>query len=309
MRVVFMGTPDFAIPILEALIHSGHDIVGVVTQPDRPLGRKQVLTPPPIKVLAEQHQIPVFQPESIRKDYQPIIDWRPDLIITCAYGQIIPKILLDLPPLGAINVHASLLPKYRGGAPIQWAIINGEKETGITLMYMSEKMDAGDIIAQSKIPIEPTDNYGTLHDKLSRLGAELLMEILPQIEAGTNDRIPQDESLATYAWNIKKEDERIVWDKDAQAVVNQIRGLSPVPGAYTCLEEERFKIYEARVMDSTKTAVPGTIVDMVPQGLVVACGKGQILIIEGQLAGRKRQPMENVLRGNHPFAIGKTFES
>lgn len=309
MKIVFMGTPDFSLNVLDALIHSGHEVVGVVTQPDKPVGRKQVLTPPAVKVMAQEHGIPVFQPERIRDDYKQVIDWEPDLIITCAYGQIIPKVLLDFPRFGAINVHASLLPKYRGGAPIQWAIINGEKETGITIMYMAEKMDAGDIISQERIPIEPTDTAGSLHDKLSRLGAKLLMETLPSIEQGTNPSIPQDESQVTYAWNIKKEDERIDWTKDAEGVVDHIRGLNPFPGAYTLIDGQRFKLYQGVVMAQTVCEASGTIVDIATDGVIVATGnKGCIKIIEGQLSGRKRQSLETILNGKHPFIIGKKFE-
>ena len=232
-----------------------------------------------------------------------------DLIITCAYGQIIPKVLLDLPKLGAINVHASLLPKYRGGAPIQWSIINGEEETGITIMYMAEKMDAGDIISQAKIPIEPTDTAGTLHDKLSQLGAKLLMETIPSIEKGTNPSIPQDETQVTYAWNITKEDERIDWTKDAKGVVDHIRGLNPFPGSYTIIDGNRFKLYQAVPLKIQSKEKPGTIIEIENDGLIVATGNEEtIKIIEGQLSGRKRQTLESILNGNHPFEKGKIFE-
>lgn len=308
MRIVFMGTPEFSINVLQSLIDSEYDVVGVVTQPDKPVGRKQVLTPPAIKQLALQYDIPVFQPVDIRQDHEQVIKWQPDIIITCAYGQIIPKVLLDLPPLGAINVHASLLPKYRGGAPIQWSIINGETETGITIMYMAEKMDAGDMIVQAKIPIAQTDNYGTLHDKLSELGAKLLMETLPDIIAGTNKRIPQDESKVSYAWNIKKEDEKLNWQKPSQDIVNHIRGLNPFPGAYTLIDGTRFKIYEATSFDITHQNVPGTIIEITNDAVIVAAGEGAVKIIEGQLAGRKRQFVETILNGKHPFEKGKQFE-
>lgn len=206
MKVVFMGTPDFAVPVLDALVENNYDVQLVVTQPDRPKGRKQELTPPPVKVAAEKHGIPVFQPEKIKQEqeWKVVADIEPDILITAAFGQILPKGLLDVPPFGCINVHASLLPKYRGGAPIHQSIIDGEKETGITIMYMVEKLDAGAMLAQKAIPIEEKDTTGTMHDKLSVLGAELLLETLPEIEAGSIVAVEQDEAEVTYAPNITR---------------------------------------------------------------------------------------------------------
>jgi methionyl-tRNA formyltransferase len=308
MKVVFMGTPEFSLNILQVLIDSEHEVVGVVTQPDKLVGRKQILTPTPVKQLAEEHGIPVFQPIKIRQDYETIVNWQPDLIVTCAYGQIIPKILLDLPQFGAINVHASLLPKYRGGAPIQWAMINGEEKTGITIMYMAEKMDAGDIITQRDVIIEKEDNIGTLHHKLSEVGAQLLEETLPSIFNKTNSRTVQDESLVTYAYNISKEDERIDWNRDGQAVINHMRALDPWPGAYTLIDEMRFKIYRAELLKEKTQKEPGQILRVEHDTLVVATGNGDVVaLLEGQLEGRKRQVMKDVLNGKHPFDANKRF--
>ncbi|RZI00504.1 methionyl-tRNA formyltransferase, partial [Staphylococcus condimenti] len=247
-RIIFMGTPDFSTKVLEMLI-AEEDVIAVVTQPDRPVGRKRVMTPPPVKKVALENGIEVYQPEKISQsdDLQTLIDMEPDLIVTAAFGQILPKSLLDAPKLGAINVHASLLPKYRGGAPIHQAIIDGEKETGVTIMYMAPKLDAGDIISQQAIEIEPNDNVESMHDKLSFLGADLLKKTLPEIINGTNDRIEQDESKATFASNISREDERIDWTQSAQQIYNHIRGLSPWPVAYTKLDDTNMKLYAARI--------------------------------------------------------------
>lgn len=308
MKIVFMGTPEFALNILQALIDSEYEVVGVVTQPDRLVGRKQVLTPPPIKALALTHNIPVFQPEKIKKDYNQIIAWNPDIIITCAYGQILPKELLDFPPFKAINVHASLLPKYRGGAPIHRAIIDGAEKTGISIMYMDEKMDEGDIISQEEIIIEKTDNVGTLHDKLSKLGANLLIKTLPSIFNNTNNRIKQDNSKATYAYNIKPEDEIINWHKNSEQIYNQIRGLNPWPGAYTLLDNKRVKIYEATVVNTDKKGQIGEIIDIDKDGIIIKAGNNtSIKITVVKLEGKRLQSIKEILNGNHPFEIGKIF--
>ena len=228
LKVIFMGTPDFAVPVLQKLIENTQ-VVLVVTQPDKLVGRKQILTPTPIKKVALEYNIPVFQPQKIRSDYDTIVNSNADIVITCAYGQIIPKAILDYPRLGCINVHASLLPKYRGGAPIHWCLINGEEKTGITIMYMAEKMDNGDIISQEEYTISATDNVGTLHEKLSKIGANLLISTLPSIIEGTNKRIKQVESEVTFAYNIKREEEKLDFKKTGKELVNQIRGLNPWP--------------------------------------------------------------------------------
>src|SRR5690625_3258210 len=244
-KVIFMGTHDFAVIILQALIQSSYEVVLVVTQPDRPKGRKRQLTAPPVKEEAIKADIPVFQPENLQTEYEEIISYDADLIITAAYGQLLPKALLDTPKFGCINVHASLLPELRGGAPIHYALLQGMKKTGITIMYMVEKLDAGDIIAQQEIPILETDHVGTLHDTLSIVGAKLLLKTLPAIFEKTNDQIPQEEANATFAPNITREQERIDWKKTNQEVYNQIRGLHPWPVAYSLYEGKRMKIWWA----------------------------------------------------------------
>ncbi|NLG82045.1 MAG: methionyl-tRNA formyltransferase [Bacilli bacterium] len=308
MRIVFMGTPEFAVNVLDALINSPYEVVGVVTQPDKPVGRKQILTPPPVKVLAEKHHLPVFQPVKIKTDYDQILAWQPDIIITCAYGQIIPKVLLDTPPYKAINVHASLLPKYRGGAPIHKAIIDGEEKTGITTMYMSEKMDEGDIIAQREIKILEDDDVESLHDKLSKLGAELLLETLPLIFSNKITPIKQNPEEATYAYNIKPEDEIIKWDKTGKVVYNHIRGLSPFPGAYTILDGKRIKVFKASKIETNKLGLPGEIIEVMKDGIIVKTSDNtSIKLQEVQLEGKTRQNFKDILNGKHPFEIGKRF--
>ena len=248
MKIVFMGTPDFAVPILEGLIDN-YDVVGVVSQPDKPVGRKHILTETPIKKVALKNNIKVFQPINIREDYQEIIDLEPDIIITCAYGQIIPKELLDYPKYKCINVHASLLPKLRGGAPIHKAIIDDYDKTGITIMYMDEKMDSGDIIATEETIINDSDNLESLHDRLSIMGKELLLKTLPSIFNGTNKSIKQDINEVTYAYNIKREEEHIDFSKSSRSIFNLIRGLNPTPGAYTNLNNEVMKVYNSFIKD------------------------------------------------------------
>ncbi len=310
MKIVFMGTPDFSINILQALIDSEYDVVGVVTQPDRYVGRKQILTEPPIKQLANFYQIPVFQPEKIKEDYRVILDWAPDLIITCAYGQIIPKILLENPPFKAINVHASFLPKYRGGAPIHQVIIDGCIKTGVTIMYMDVKMDEGDIIAQQEVMIDKNDNVGTLHEKLSQVGAKLLLATLPSISQRTNQRTKQNHEESSYAPNIKPADELINWDKPGEAIYNQIRGLNPWPGAYSLLDEKRVKIYECEEVVRIHNTTPGEIIRIYQDAVLITSGNETcIKITEVQLEGKKRQTMKEILNGKHPFKLGKIFNS
>ena len=294
-KVVFMGTPDFAVPILEGLIEN-YTVVLVVSQPDRRVGRKQELVNTPTKEVALKNNIPVFQPEKIRNDYQTVLDCDADIIVTCAYGQIIPKEILDAPRLGCINVHGSLLPKYRGGSPIQTAIINGEKETGITVMYMASKMDSGNIIAQRSIPILDTDDNGTMFNKLSVLGSELLLETLPSIFDGTNDRIPQDESLVTFAYNIKKEEEKLDFSKTAREVHNQIRGLYPFPTSYTTLNGEIIKICESRIGEKKSGSV-GEIVSVYEDGIGVMCSDKEVIISRLKPAGKKEMSARDFVNG------------
>lgn len=298
-KVVFMGTPDFAVPPLNALVEDGYLIACVVTQPDRPRGRKQRLTPPPVKVAAQNHGLEVWQPESIRASeaVERLRTFSPDLIVTVAYGQILPKSVLDMPAHGCINVHASLLPKYRGGAPIHWALINGERETGVTLMYMVEALDAGDILTQRRVPITADDTAGSLHDKLSKAGAELLRKSLPSILRGDVTPTPQDDALATYAPNVTRADERIDWTQSAEAIVNRIRGLNPWPVAYTTLNGNIFKIWRAEPVQSQASAPPGTVVRVDERAIHVSAGKGEVRLLEVQPAGKKRMGTDQFLRG------------
>ncbi|ERS93259.1 methionyl-tRNA formyltransferase [Staphylococcus simulans UMC-CNS-990] len=301
-----MGTPDFSTKVLEMLI-AKEDVIAVVTQPDRPVGRKRVMTPPPVKEVALQNGIEVYQPEKISQseDLQTLIDLKPDLIVTAAFGQILPKALLDAPRLGAINVHASLLPKYRGGAPIHQAIIDGEKETGVTIMYMAPKLDAGDIISQQAIDIEANDDVRSMHDKLSFLGADLLAKTLPDIINGTNERIEQNEEEATFASNISREDERIDWSKSAQDIYNHIRGLSPWPVAYTKLDDKNMKLYQAHIIEG-KEGKPGEIIETTKKAIIVGTGSSDaIALTDIQLSGKKRMPTANFLSGYQDDLVGK----
>lgn len=300
MRIVFMGTPDFSVPVLRQLIEDGYEVVGVVTQPDRPKGRKRELTPPPVKVEALKHDLVILQPEKISKqeELEKVFALKPDLIVTAAFGQILPKALLDYPKYGCINVHASLLPKYRGGAPIHQAIIDGEKETGITIMYMVEKLDAGDILTQTKVTIEEHDHVGTLHNKLSAAGAKLLSETIPDLIAGNLKPIKQNDQEATFASNIKREQEKIDWTKDGEDIYNQIRGLHPWPVAYTMLDGKPLKVWWGEKVKSNSKEEPGTIIAIESNGMVVATGnETAIKITDLQPAGKKRMLAESFLRG------------
>ena len=307
MRVVFMGTPEFAATILESLTEK-YDVVLVVTQPDKAVGRKQILVPSEVKKCAELKGIPVFQPKKIKEEYEPVLAAKPDIIITAAFGQFIPKIILDYPKFGCINVHGSLLPKYRGGAPIQKAIINGESETGITIMYMAPKMDAGDIILQRSIPILPTDDNGSMFIKLSILGKELLHEALPLIIAGTNKKIAQDESLATYAYNISHEEQFIDWNNSAQDVFNHIRGLSPNPTALSSINGTIIKVYEAKVVETNLVGKPGEVLSLSKE-LLVACGKDAISILTLQVSGKNKMDVKSFLNGQKIVNVGSVLEN
>lgn len=310
-NIAFMGTPDFAVPILEMLIKEGYQVKLVVTQPDRPKGRKRTLTASPVKEAALKHNLDVFQPENLKKSYEKIFDYEIDLIITAAYGQILPNELLEYPEFGSINVHASLLPELRGGAPIHYSILQGKKETGITIMYMVEKLDAGNIISQKKIPIEQTDHVGDLHDKLSEVGASLLIETLPNIFAKTNNSIEQDESQATFAPNISRELEKINWQEPSETVYNHIRGLHPWPVAYTLYKEERMKIWWANPDNQVyKSAMPGEVIKKDDISFTVVCGDQKaIQITEIQPAGKRKMSVEEFLRGSDDsIEIGAIME-
>lgn len=304
-KIIFMGTPHFAVPILQSLIKAEYEVVLVVTQPDRPVGRKRVLTPSPVKIEAEKQNIPVFQPEKIATDYEPIIEANADIIITAAYGQLLPSEILHHPPFGCINVHASLLPELRGGAPIHYAVIQGKKETGITIMYMTEKLDAGDIISQEKITITEEDDVGSLHDRLAEVGASLLNKTLPSIFNRTNDRVKQDETKATFAPNITREQEKINWELSHGEVYNHVRGLRPWPVAYTLHEGKRMKIWHVEKDPTVYEGVPGEIVAIETDHFTVLCGDERAVKIKTiQLAGKKKMDVAQYLRGN-PDAIQK----
>ena len=294
-KVVFMGTPEFSIPVLEMLIENTN-VVLVVTQPDSYVGRKHELKYTPVKECALKHNIPVFQPEKVREETDEILKYNPDIIITCAYGQIIPSVLLDTPKYKAVNVHASLLPKLRGGSPLHRAIINGYKETGITIMYMAPGMDDGDIITQKSIKIEETDNVGTIHDKLSILGRDLLKETLPNIFSGNITRTKQDESKVTFAYNIKREEEKIDFNKTKEEVFNQIRGMYPFPVAYTTLNNEIIKICSSRI-GSNKKGTPGEIINVYKDGFGVSCSDGEIIITRIKPSGKKEMNASDFING------------
>jgi methionyl-tRNA formyltransferase len=300
-KIVFMGTPDFSVPILQQLINDGYNVIGVVTQPDRPVGRKKVLTPPPVKVEALKHDIPVFQPEKIRQEdeLEKILSLNPDLIVTAAFGQILPNKLLEAPRYGCINVHASLLPELRGGAPIHYAIIQGKLKTGVTIMYMVEKLDAGDILTSIEVPITEEDNVGTLHVKLSAAGAKLLAETLPLLLEGKLTPKPQNNAEATFASNIKREQEKIVWNKTGEEIYNHIRGLNPWPVAFTTMNGQVIKVWRAEKVPGLSGDGPGTIVKLEPDGFTVSTGnETAIKIIELQPSGKTKMMCEQFLRGS-----------
>lgn len=299
-KIVFMGTPDFSVPVLQQILNDGYDVIGVVTQPDRPVGRKRVLTPPPVKVEAEKHGIQVFQPEKIRQpeELEKILALNPDLIITAAFGQILPKELLEAPKYGCINVHASLLPELRGGAPIHYSIIQGKEKTGITIMYMAEKLDAGDILTQVEVPIAETDTVGSLHDKLSAAGSQLLSETLPKLLSRELVAIPQNDEEATFAANIKREQEKIDWSKTGEEIYNHIRGLNPWPVAYTTFNGAVIKIWWAEKTNSLADKKPGTIIGLDDQAVIVSTGNSTaIRILQLQPSGKKKMSAEQFLRG------------
>ncbi|MEK8131950.1 methionyl-tRNA formyltransferase [Paenibacillus filicis] len=304
-----MGTPDFAVPSLRSLLEDEIvEVVGVVTQPDRPVGRKRVLTPTPVKVEALSHGLPVLQPERLRRgeSVDALRELQPDLIVTAAYGQILPKSVLDLPKLGCINIHASLLPLYRGGAPIHYAVMNGDAETGVTIMYMAEGLDTGDMISRVAVPIGDDDTTGTMFDKLSIAGAELLQRTLPGLLAGTVQAVPQDDAAAVYSPNITREQERIDWNAPALAIWQLVRALHPRPGAFTLWNGDVLKVWACAKPDgaSSPTGVqPGTVLGAGPAGIEVATGSGVLRIIELQPSGKKTMDAATFARGGQ-LAVG-----
>ena len=287
LKVVFMGTPTFSVPILASLIENTNVIL-VVSQPDREKDRKGNLISTPIKELALSNNITVYQPAKILTEYEPILEAEPDIIITCAYGQIIPSIILDYPKYGCINVHGSLLPKLRGGAPIHHAIINGDTKTGITIMYMDKSMDSGDIIAKREIPILESDNLDSLYEKLSLVGRDLLMDTIPSIITGTNERIKQDPSEVTFGYNITKEEEKIGFNRPSHDIFNQIRGLSSIPGAYFIIDNKRMKVYASTKTKEKSTKKPGTIEKIDKTGIYISTKDNLLSLTDIKHEGKKR---------------------
>ena len=301
MRLVFMGTPDFAVNSLERLIQDGHEIVGVFTQPDKPQGRKMKLTPPPVKQLALTYDIPVYQPDSFKNESQLELlrELNPEVIIVVAYGKLLPGYVLDLPKYGCINVHGSLLPKYRGAAPVQWMVLNGEQTAGVTTMYMDRGLDTGDILLTSETPVGENETAGELFDRLAAMGADLLAETLERLPQGIA-RTPQDDAQSTYVSVLSKEMSVVDWSKPAQHVHNQIRGLDPWPVAVTTRGDVRLKLFQSRMTDETAQVPAGTVTVADPKkGLFVACGDGRVLqITEIQMVGKKRMAAGDYLRGH-----------
>ena len=303
-----MGTPEFAVPSLEALITAGHTLCGVFCQPDKPVGRHQnKLQPPPVKERALAHDIPVFQPVKLRDGsaLSLIQELAPELIVVAAYGRILPQDILDCPPMGCINVHSSLLPKYRGAAPINWAILNGEKETGVTIMHMAAALDAGDVIAQVTTAIDPTETAPELTARLAELGGKLLVDTVEDIAAGRAGRTPQDERAVTLAPLLSKELSPVDWTRSSQAIYDQIRGLTPWPRASThVITGETMKLWGAQVVEKDADARPGSVLRADEKGIDVACGDGRVLrILELQAPGSKRMAAADYLRG-HPLKTG-----
>ena len=307
LQIIFMGTPEFAVPVLQGLLDN-YKVRAVVTQPDRK-GNHGQINISPIKKLANDKAILVLQPENIKENYQEIINLKPDLIVTCAYGQIIPKELIECPRLGCINVHASLLPKLRGGAPIHKAIIEGHSKTGITIMYMNTKMDEGDIITQEEIPILDTDTASLLHDKLSILGKELLLKTLPNIINGTNSRIKQDSSQATYAFTLKKEDEKLNFNKTARQIYNQIRGLNSWPGAYCIFEGKILKVWDSFITENYPIGFNGEITAIYKEGIGVKVSNGEIVLKIVQPEGKNKMDAISFINGlRDKNIVGKVLE-
>lgn len=308
LQVIFMGTPEFAVPVLQGLLDN-YNVRAVVTQPDRK-GNHGNITFSPIKQLAMDNTILVLQPEDIKEDYEEIVNLKPDLIVTCAYGQIIPKELLELPRLGCINVHASLLPKLRGGAPIHKAIIEGHKKTGITIMYMNTKMDEGDIISQREVEITDTDTASSLHDKLQIVGKDLLLETLPSIIDGTCERIKQDSTKATYAFTIKRSDERIDFKDTKKQVYNKIRGLNSFPGAYCIFEGKILKVWESYMTEEYPMGFDGQITKIYKDGIGVKVSNGEVVFTKVQPEGKQKMDAISFINGlqNKNELVGKVLE-
>ena len=299
MKIVFMGTPDFAVGALESLVEAGHDVVAVVTQPDKPKGRGKEMQQTPVKACAVKHNIEVFQPVKIKtpEAVEVLKGYGADLFVVAAFGQILSKEILDMPKYGCVNIHASLLPKYRGAAPIQWAILDGEKETGVTIMQMNEGLDTGDMLTKVVVPIEDTDTGESLFDKLAEAGAKLLIETIPQIEAGTLKPEPQDDSLSTYAKMIKKEMGLIDWKKEACVLERLVRGMNSWPSAYTHFQGKTLKVWETEVETYETEATPGSVVEVTKNSIKVQTGKDLLVLKQIQLEGKKRMDVAAFLLG------------
>lgn len=301
-----MGTPEFAVPCLKALIDNGHDVCGVLTQPDKPQGRGHKLTPPPIKVLAEENNIEVFQPETLKNSEfrEPLESLAPEMIVVVAYGKILPEYILNFPKHGCINIHASLLPKYRGAGPIQWSVVNCEKKTGITSMLMEKGLDTGDMLLKAETDIGEYETAGELHDRLMLMGAEILLETVKKAENGELNPIPQNDEESTYAPMISKETARIDWSRSAKEVMGLVLGMNPWPIAHTLYKGESLKIYKAQISGKGK-GKRGQIVNVSVDGIEVVCGDGfKILATEVQFAGSKRMPVRDYLNG-HTVEVGE----
>ena len=300
MKIIYMGTPDFAVLPLEALYNDGHEIVLVVTQPDKPKGRGHKLTPPPVKEFAISHNIPVYQPISAKTDdaYEYLKSFDADIFIVAAYGQILPKRILDIPLYGCINIHASLLPKYRGAAPIQWCIINGETVTGVTTMQMNQGLDTGDMLVKEEVLIEDTDTGETLHDKLAIAGVCAIRKTLKQIDEGLLVPEKQDDALSSYAPMIDKTTGYIDFSKSSYEIYNLIRALNSYPFASTTYKNERFKVISALPSDENLNKKSGEIVSVSKDGILVSCGKGSLLITDVQFEGKKKMPVSEYIKGN-----------
>lgn len=299
MRVIFMGTPDFAVGTLEEIIKAGHEVALVVTQPDKPRGRSGALQFPPVKECAVAHGIEVFQPKKIREEenVEYLRQYNADIIVVAAFGQLLPKSILDMPKYGCINVHASLLPKYRGAAPIQWSVINGDPVTGVTIMQMDIGMDTGDMIAKREVVIGEEETGGGLFDKLAEVGAKLCVDTMVEIENGTATRTPQNHDEATHVSMISKELGNVDWNKSAVEIERLIRGLNPWPSAFTQLDGKTFKLWKAKVVEETTDKAPGTIVRVGKDCLAVQTGEGLLSLLEVQLEGKKRMEVDAFLRG------------
>ena len=308
VQIVFMGTPEFAVPVLEGLITSGYKIRAVVCQPDRKKDSDGNIQFPPVKQIAIDNTILVLQPEDINEEYEEILNLEPDLIITCAYGQILPKVILDAPRLGCINVHASLLPKLRGGAPIHKAIIEGYTKTGITIMYMNSKMDAGDIITQEEVEITAEETASSLHGKLKIVGKDLLLKTLPSIIKGTNSRTKQNHAEATYGFTLKREDERIDFKKSKRQIYNQIRGLNSWPGAYCLFKGMVLKVWSSRVTDNHFSGFEGEITALYDDGFGVKVSNGEVVFTEVSLEGKRRMCAADFINGHKEDLVGKVLD-